>query len=93
MWTVAGYREVHAVLRDHERFSSASGGGLANLATNPYGWRKPSLLIETDPPQHSRYRAPVVVVFPAKMWCSAVKNGDVKDEADARTPMPSRSAR
>ena len=30
-WAVAGYREVHAVLRDHERFSSACGVGLASL--------------------------------------------------------------
>ena len=60
VWAVAGYRDVHAVLRDHERFSSALGVGLANLATDPYGWRKPSLLIETDPPPHTRYRALVV---------------------------------
>jgi 4-methoxybenzoate monooxygenase (O-demethylating) len=60
VWAVAGYREVHAILRDHDRFSSAPGVGLANLATDSYGWRKPSLLLETDPPVHTRYRALVV---------------------------------
>jgi hypothetical protein len=60
VWAVAGYREVHAVLRDHEHFSSAAGVGLANLVTDPYGWRKPSLLLETDPPSHTQYRALVV---------------------------------
>jgi hypothetical protein len=59
-WAVAGYREVHAVLRDHERFSSASGVGLVDLAADPYGWRKPSLLLEADPPEHTRNRAVVV---------------------------------
>jgi hypothetical protein len=59
VWAVAGYREVHEVLRDHERFSSAAGVGLADLAEQAqgYGWRKPSLLLEVDPPLHTRHRA------------------------------------
>lgn len=45
VWAVAGHEDVHAVLRDHERFSSAAGVGLTNLAEeNP--WRKPSILLE-----------------------------------------------
>lgn len=60
VWGVLGYREVHAVLRDHERFSSAAGVGLANLSTDAYGWRKPSLLLEADPPEHGRNRGVVV---------------------------------
>jgi hypothetical protein len=60
VWAVAGYREVHAILRDHQRFSSSSGVGLANLSTEPYGWRKPSLILEVDPPLHTSHRALVV---------------------------------
>lgn len=60
VWAVAGYREVHAVLRDHQRFSSAAGVGLANLTTEPYGWRQPSLILEVDPPAHTSHRALVV---------------------------------
>ncbi len=63
VWAVAGYREVHAVLRDHERFSSAAGVGLANLITEPYGWRKPSLILEVDPPVHTSHRALVVAAM------------------------------
>lgn len=60
VWAVAGYREVHAILRDHQRFSSAAGVGLANLITEPYGWRKPSLILEVDPPVHTSHRALMV---------------------------------
>jgi 4-methoxybenzoate monooxygenase (O-demethylating) len=60
VWAVAGYRDVHAVLRDVERFSSASGVGLANLLTDEYGWRKPSLILEVDPPVHTAHRALMV---------------------------------
>lgn len=60
IWTVAGYPEVHALLRDHGRFSSASGVGIADLKNDPYGWRAPSLLLEVDPPAHARHRGAVV---------------------------------
>jgi 4-methoxybenzoate monooxygenase (O-demethylating) len=60
VWAVAGYRDAHAVLRDFGRFSSASGVGLANLLTDEYGWRKPSLILEADPPAHAAHRALMV---------------------------------
>ncbi|HEY0815234.1 MAG TPA: cytochrome P450 [Pseudonocardia sp.] len=59
-WAVAAHAEVHALLRDHRRFSSAAGVGLGDLRTAAYGWRKPSLLLEVDPPDHARYRGVVV---------------------------------
>lgn len=55
---VARHDEVHAVLRDHERFSSAAGVGVTNLRTE-VAWRKPSILLEVDPPLHGRNRAVV----------------------------------
>ncbi|HWO66245.1 MAG TPA: cytochrome P450 [Umezawaea sp.] len=55
VWAVARYAEVHEVLRDHERFCSAAGVGLANF-WHEEPWRRPSLLVEADPPAHTRPR-------------------------------------
>lgn len=63
VWAVAGHREVHAILRDHERFSSASGVGVGNLKSDQYGWRAPSQILEVDPPVHTAHRALVVGVM------------------------------
>ncbi|MWA04965.1 cytochrome P450 [Actinomadura sp. LD22] len=54
-WAVARYAEVHEVLRDHERFCSAAGVGVANF-WHEEPWRPPSLLVEADPPAHARPR-------------------------------------
>lgn len=59
-WAVSRYTDVHAVLRDHERFTSTAGVGLANLDDDAYGWRPRSLLLELDPPHHTVNRAAVV---------------------------------
>ncbi len=54
-FAVARHDQVQAVLRDPRVFSSAAGTGLANIAVeNP--WRKPSILLEVDPPVHTRNR-------------------------------------
>jgi 4-methoxybenzoate monooxygenase (O-demethylating) len=54
-FAVARHDQVQAVLRDPQVFSSAAGTGLANIAVeNP--WRKPSILLEVDPPVHTRNR-------------------------------------
>ena len=66
VWAVAGYKEAHAILRDAGRFSSASGVGLANLVTDEYGWRKPSVILEVDPPVHTAHRALVVSTMKPK---------------------------
>ncbi len=58
IWAVARHQDVHAVLRDHERFSSAAGVGL-DLTSDAYGWRKPSLILEVDPPTHTAHRGVV----------------------------------
>lgn len=58
VWAVARYQQVHDVLHDHQRFSSAGGVGLAD-ARQPGYWRRPSILLEIDPPLHTRNRAVV----------------------------------
>lgn len=51
----AGWAEVHAMLHDHETFCSRRGVGLADFAREK-PWRPPSLVLEADPPEHTRAR-------------------------------------
>lgn len=52
---VARHEEVQKVLGDWETFSSAAGVGLANF-NKEKPWRPPSLVLEADPPLHTRTR-------------------------------------
>ncbi len=54
-WAVFRYEQVHAVLNDWQTFSSGAGVGLANFHKER-NWRPLSLLLETDPPDHTRAR-------------------------------------
>ena len=53
---VARYAEVRQVLLDWEVFSSARGVGMEDFDRHGR-FRLPSLILEADPPQHSRSRA------------------------------------
>lgn len=55
IWAMARYDEVHAALLDWETFCSSAGVGLSNFRTET-PWRKPSLLLEADPPEHTKAR-------------------------------------
>ena len=55
IWAIARHDDVVAALRNHERFSSSRGVGLADLAVDQ-SWRRPSILVEADPPEHTRNR-------------------------------------
>jgi cytochrome P450 len=55
VWAVARYEQVSAILNDWETFGSGGGVGLANFHKEG-NWRPPSLLLETDPPTHTRAR-------------------------------------
>jgi 4-methoxybenzoate monooxygenase (O-demethylating) len=54
-WAVFRHEHVQAVLTDWQTFSSGAGVGLANFHKEG-NWRPPSLLLETDPPAHTRAR-------------------------------------
>jgi cytochrome P450 len=55
IWACARHTEVHAGLCDWETFSSAAGVGIDDFRrTKP--WRPPSLILEADPPLHTRSR-------------------------------------
>jgi cytochrome P450 len=52
---LARHAEIDAVLRDPVTFCSSAGVGLANFHTTA-AWRKPSIILEVDPPMHARTR-------------------------------------
>ena len=55
LWTCARHAEVQAALSDWQTFGSAAGVGIDDFRrTKP--WRPPSLILEADPPLHSRSR-------------------------------------
>src|SRR4051812_44008556 len=69
-WSVFGvarYAEVHTVLHDPLTFCSSRGVGLSDFAKEK-PWRPPSLILEADPPAHTRTRAVLTkVLSPAVM--------------------------
>lgn len=56
VWAVARYEQVQSVLTDWRTFCSGAGVGILDQRKNG-GWRTPSLLLETDPPDHTANRA------------------------------------
>ncbi|BBO01261.1 MULTISPECIES: cytochrome P450 [Bradyrhizobium] len=56
VYGVARYAEVHAVLNDPATFCSSRGVGLSDFKRET-PWRPPSLILEADPPAHTRTRA------------------------------------
>lgn len=73
VYGVARYAEVHAVFNDPQTFCSRRGVGLSDFAKET-PWRPPSLILEADPPEHTRTRAVLSrVLSPAVM--KEVRNG------------------
>jgi cytochrome P450 len=62
VYALARHAQVHAALNDPASFSSATGVGLMDLRGGE-AWRPPSLLIEADPPDHTRARRVVSSVL------------------------------
>jgi len=56
---------VKQILTDHETFVSGRGVGLRDVSVVG-NWRKPSPLLETDPPEHSRVRQVVMAILNPK---------------------------
>jgi hypothetical protein len=56
VYGMARYSEVSEALKDWQTFCSARGVGLTDFAKEE-NWRPPSLLLEADPPLHSRTRS------------------------------------
>lgn len=56
LWATARQEHVHAVLNDWKTFCSAAGVGLSDFRKEK-PWRTPSLILEADPPLHTKTRA------------------------------------
>lgn len=55
IWATGRYSLVQEIFLDHERFISSRGTGLTNTAKEK-NWRKQSVILEQDPPEHTRTR-------------------------------------
>lgn len=55
IWATARHGECTTVLKDFETYCSSAGVGLANFKTEK-PFRPASLVLETDPPEHTRAR-------------------------------------
>jgi 4-methoxybenzoate monooxygenase (O-demethylating) len=56
VWAMARHQEVHAALNDWQTYSSSAGVGISDYRKEK-PWRKPSIILEVDPPVHTRSRA------------------------------------
>ena len=65
VWASASYQPVRAVLSDPENFCSSAGVGLANFRTET-PWRPPSLILEADPPDHTRTRGVLAEILSSR---------------------------
>jgi cytochrome P450 len=55
IWAMARHEPVQAALKDWETYCSGAGVGLSDFSREP-PWRPPSVILEADPPLHSRTR-------------------------------------
>ncbi len=55
IWGVAGHGDITTVFRDHETFCSGAGVGLSDFRKEA-PWRPPSIILEADPPDHTKAR-------------------------------------
>ena len=56
VWTMARHQEVRDALTDWQTYCSGAGVGLSDFRKEP-PWRPPSIILEADPPLHTRTRA------------------------------------
>ncbi|SHG69248.1 hypothetical protein SAMN05443248_2381 [Bradyrhizobium erythrophlei] len=56
IWTMARHQEVRDSLIDWQTYCSSAGVGLSDFRKEP-PWRPPSIILEADPPLHTRTRA------------------------------------
>jgi cytochrome P450 len=56
IWTMARHEQVRDALTDHQTYCSSAGVGLSDFRKET-PWRPPSIILEADPPLHTRTRA------------------------------------
>jgi len=78
LYATAQYDIVKTVMGDWKTYCSSAGVGLSNFLTEE-PWRAPSLILEADPPAHTRARTVLVKVLSA----DALKTMKTDFEAEA----------
>src|SRR5476651_1226319 len=64
-WAMARHQEVRDALNDWQTYCSSAGVGLSDFRKEP-PWRPPSIILEADPPLHTRTRAVLTrILLPA----------------------------
>ena len=56
IWAMARHEQVRDALTDWQTYCSSAGVGLSDFRKEP-AWRPPSIILEADPPLHTRTRA------------------------------------
>lgn len=78
VWAVSRFADVQAILSDWRRFGNAGGAGFTNYHKEE-PWRRPSIILEADPPLHTRTRTVLTrILSPA-----AIRGLKAAFEADA----------
>jgi len=65
VWATGRHEEIYAIFRDWRQFCSARGVGIHDFKTQK-PWRKPSLVLEVDPPEHSKRRNVIAKILTPK---------------------------
>src|SRR5205814_9001727 len=66
-WARARHREVRDALTDWQTYCSSAGVGLSDFRKEP-PWRPPSIILDADPPLHTRIRAVLTrILSPAEI--------------------------
>jgi cytochrome P450 len=79
IFAMARYQQVRTALADWEIYCSSRGVGLTDFATD-VPWRPPSIILEADPPLHTRTRSVLVNVLSKSAL--QVLSDDFKARAD-----------
>ena len=80
IWSMARHQEVRDALTDWQTYCSGAGVGLSDFRKEP-PWRPPSIILEADPPLHTRTRAVLTrILSPAAI---NVLRTRLVEEADA----------
>jgi cytochrome P450 len=79
VFAMARYQQVRTALTDWETYCSSRGVGLSDFATEE-PWRPPSIILEADPPLHTKTRSVLMNVL-SKPALQALSD-DFKDTAD-----------
>lgn len=66
VWATGRYDLVQSIFLDHATFISSHGTGLTNTAREK-NWRKPSVILEQDPPSHTKTRKVMSSVLSLKV--------------------------